>query len=584
MQFVSPRPHYLLLALLASLGSGGCSTGRDAEPGIPPTLVRGAANEFNVLLVTLDSTRADHLGAYGRRKAQTDNLDRLARRGLRFGDAVTSAPLTLPAHASIFTGRYPPSHGVRHDRGYRLDPAQRTLAETLQDAGYTTAAFVSSFRLDRRFGLNQGFDVYDDAVAGRRQSSELLERTASEVTEKAAKWIRQRLDNPEPFFAWIHYNDPHAPYRAPESLARQFPGSPYDAELANVDFEIGRLLDALTESGHRERTIIVVTGDHGEALGGHGEKGHGLLLHESTLRVPLILTVPAIFDGPFRVDDAVVSVVDIFPTIVELLGLDGAPEVDGVSLLTAGDKEDRGVYVEATSPYLDYGWSALTGLRYHRTKILSGGRPHRFTLDEAFVETEEDDAAHTSREVELLKRLVGGRMSLGEKSIADSPLADPMDKLDFVARIEQARTAQEQGRLEQALSLLREVETTSMSRGSREVFDRLASVLDQLGRRDEAMAVIEKSLEVNPSATMWVAKARLSIEDGRLDDAAAAIDSALEIEPDYGAAYIARGDLAAERGDLDRARVDYFRAQNVDAYRAGSMAQERLAGLRRNEP
>ncbi len=584
MQFVSPRPRFLLLAMLTALGAGGCSTEPDAEPGIPPTLVRGAAEGFNVLFVTVDSARADRLGVYGRRKARTDNLDRLARRGLRFGDAVTSAPLSLPAHASIFTGRYPPNHGVRHDHGYRLDSSQRTLAESLRDAGYRTAAFTSSFRLDRRFGLNQGFDVYDDAVAGRRQSSELLERTAFEVTEKAAKWIRQRLDNPEPFFAWVHYNDPHAPYRAPEKFARQFQGSPYDAELANVDFEIGRLLDALTVSGHRDRTLIVVTGDHGEALGDHAEHGHGLLLHESTLRVPLILTVPAIFDGPFLVDDAVVSVVDIFPTIVELLGLDGVPEVDGISLMSADASDNRGVYVEATSPYLDYGWSSLTGLRYHRTKILSGGKPHRFSLDEAFVESEDKIAKHTVDDVELLDRLVGNRVLLGEKYIADSPIADPMDKLEFVARIDQARQEQEQGRLEEALTLLREVGPNSGSRGSREVLDRLASVLDQLGRREEALAMIEKSLELRPSATMWVAKARLSIEDGRLDDAAAAIDSAIEVEPDYGAAYIARGDLAAERGDLDRARVDYFRAQNVDAYRAGSIAQERLAGLRRNEP
>ncbi len=576
MKFVSPRPRFLLLAMLAALGAGGCSTEPDAEPGIPPTLVRGAAEDFNVLFVTVDSARADRLGVYGNRKARTENLDRLARRGLRFGDAVTSAPLSLPAHASIFTGRYPPNHGVRHDRGYRLDPKQRTLAESLRDAGYRTAAFISSFRLDRRFGLNQGFDVYDDAVAGRRQSSELLERTAFEVTEKAAKWIRQRLDNPEPFFAWIHYNDPHAPYRAPERFARQFQGSPYDAELANVDFEIGRLLDALTVSGHRDRTLIVVTGDHGEALGDHAEQGHGLLLHESTLRIPLILSVPAIFDGPFLVDDTVVSVVDIFPTLVELLGLNAMPEIDGVSLLAADASESRGVYVEATSPYLDYGWSALSGLRYHRSKILFGGEPHRYDLNDEFVETEAKVGSIAPQEIELLDRLVGGESRMGEGQVAD-----PMDKLEIVARIDQARRDQEQGRLEQALTLLREVESSS---GSREVFDTLASVLDQLGRRDEALAMIEKSLDLSPSATMWVAKARLSIEDGRLDDAAAAIDSALEVESDYGAAYIARGDLAAARGDLDRARVDYFRAQNVDAYRAGSMAQERLAGLRRNEP
>ncbi len=579
MQFVSPRRRYLLLALLAALGTVGCSTGPDAERGIPPTLVRGAAKDYNVLFVTIDSARADHFGTYGSSEAQTDNLDRLARRGLRFGDAVTSAPLTLPAHASIFTGRYPPNHGVRHDRGYRLDPAQQTLAESLREAGYHTAAFVSSFRLERRFGLNQGFDVYDDAVAGRRRSSESLERTASEVTDKATKWIRQRLDNPEPFLAWVHYNDPHAPYRAPERFARQFVGRPYDAEIANVDFEIGRLLEALAASGHRERTLIVVTGDHGEALGDHAEQGHGFLLHESTLRVPLIFTAPSIFRGPFLVDDTVVSVVDILPTIVELLGLEGVPEADGNSLLAAAGDVDRGVYVEATSPYLDYGWSALTGLRYHRSKILFGGTSHRYDLNEEFLETETEAGAIAPGEKELLDRLVGAEARLGEAHVAD-----PMDKLGFVARIEQARLAQEQGRLAEAMSLLREVESTSMSRGSREVFDRLASVLDQLGRRDEALAMIDKSLEVSPSATMWVARARLKIEEGRLDDAAEAIERAIEVESDYGAAYIARGDLAAARGDVDLARRDYFQAQNVDAYRAGSIAQERLAGLRRDEP
>ncbi|MFP3940102.1 MAG: sulfatase, partial [Thermoanaerobaculia bacterium] len=270
--------------------SRGAASRPAPEPELPPP---GAAAGYNLLLVTLDTTRADHLGAYGDAGAETPNLDRLAAGGLRFTDAVTPVPMTLPAHATLLTGLDPPGHGVRINGRFVLGQEHETLAEALRRAGYETAAFVSSFVLDRRFGLAQGFDRYDARLETTRAAAfaPQTERSAEAVTDAAVEWLEGRRaagGEGRPVFLWVHYFDPHDPYEPPEPFASRFADRPYAGEIAYVDRELGRLLASLERTGLAGRTVVVATADHGESLGEHGERYHSRTLYEGAVRVPLI--------------------------------------------------------------------------------------------------------------------------------------------------------------------------------------------------------------------------------------------------------------------------------------------------------
>ena len=258
--------------------------------------MQGACSGCNVLLITIDTLRSDRVGAFGGPANLTPTLDRLAASGLRFTRAYSSAPLTLPSHTSILTAVSPPVHGIRTNGLFRLGANLPTLATVLKAAGYRTGAFVGAFVLDARFGLNRGFDVYDDRYGEKHAGGDTddAERRAEEVIKPATAWIlgntnpKSQIPNP---FAWVHLYDPHEPYRAPEPYASQH--APYDAEVAYTDAMVGRMLADL-EAAHRlDRTLVVVAADHGESLGEHGERSHGVFAHEPTLRVPWIMAGPA---------------------------------------------------------------------------------------------------------------------------------------------------------------------------------------------------------------------------------------------------------------------------------------------------
>jgi arylsulfatase A-like enzyme len=305
--------------------------------GTQPACGRGdrpAARPPNILLVTIDTLRADRIGI-----GVAPTIDRLAASGLRFTSARTAAPLTLPSHTTIHTGLLPPAHGVRENGVGALSAAHRTLATLLKGTGYRTAAFVGAFVLDRRFGLAQGFDTYDDQIPRDPDATERLEaeRPASAVVDRALAWLRtlpgeSRIPNPEsrvadsqspipnPFFVWIHLYDPHAPYDPPPEF-RARTKTPYDGEIAYADSQIARVLDALRASAAIDRTLIVIAGDHGEALGAHGERTHGMLLYDSTLLVPLVIAAPASMGyRPTTIGEAV-SLAEIAPTILRAAGV-----------------------------------------------------------------------------------------------------------------------------------------------------------------------------------------------------------------------------------------------------------------------
>lgn len=355
------------LALLALLLCGG---------GLLLLLRRGGGSQpWNVLVITLDTTRADRLGAYGYRRARTPNLDRLAREGVLFSDCYASVPLTLPSHSSLFTGRYPIATNVRNNGNYFLPEGETTLAEVLRDRGYDTRAVIAAFVLLSKFGLNQGFATYDDSL----DTHEMLRNYKSEIRadavyEKFSSWPGQ--SGGRPFFYWIHFYDPHTPYQPPPEQAAHFPGNPqglYDGEIAYTDAWVGRILDHLRERGMLERTLVVVAGDHGEAFGEHHEHGHGIFCYEETLRVPLIVHAPRRFK-PRRVASRV-GLVDVMPTVLDALGLPVPAGVQGRSFLSClqGDRprNERPVYFESLYGLEEMNWAPLTGLLQGDYKYVS---------------------------------------------------------------------------------------------------------------------------------------------------------------------------------------------------------------------
>ncbi len=362
----------LTLRRLAILGLvGGLQTGCAAPAARP-----------NILLISVDTLRPDRLGCYGATTVETPAIDHLAASGVRFANAFTPAPLTLPAHATLLTGVEPWRHGIV-DNGIPASEAfPRTLAERLSERGYDTAAFVSAYVLHSTFGLNRGFDRYDDGVAADGALDQLFHATApaDERVEQALRWLRTRdRGEDSPFFVWLHLFDPHAPYQPPQSFSRRYAGRPYDGEVAFVDSQIGRLMRGLQSLQLDENTVVVLTADHGESLGEHGEQTHGVLLYDATLRVPLIVRpVGGHRGGEVHLGD--VTLADVAPTLLGLVGLDLQGQVDGIDLLARPMAGPRALGAISEGPRRRMGWASLVAVRHHPWKYIHGPRPELFDL------------------------------------------------------------------------------------------------------------------------------------------------------------------------------------------------------------
>jgi len=374
------------------------------EPG-------GSAEARRVVLVTIDTLRADHVGCYGHRTSHTPTLDSLAAGGVRFARAFSPVPITLPAHVSLMTGLDPPRHGVRHNSTFQLGDAVPTLAERLRGEGFATAAFVGAVVLDRQYGLSRGFDVYDDEMAPRRASGEhgFAERTADSVVDAVLAWLEQA---PDSFFLWVHVYDPHANYDPPAGFRAAFPTHPYLAEIAFVDAQLGRLFAEVGARFDPGETLLAVTSDHGEALGQHGEVTHSMGVYDATQRVPLLLAGAGLPAG--RVVEPAVSLVDLAPTILSIAGASALAETDGNDLLPriAGDAASAPAYLETLAPQLDFGWSPLLGLVDGRHKYIRAPRPELYDLVEDPGELR-DLAAERPELVAELDRALETRLARG---------------------------------------------------------------------------------------------------------------------------------------------------------------------------
>src|SRR3954471_12180815 len=370
------RRALLALAILAAAGGAAWWFLR-ARPARAP---------LNLVIVTLDTTRADRMGAYGAKEVETPAFDRIAREGVLFENAVSAAPLTLPGHSSMFTGKFPPEHGGRDNGGFFLGPEQLTLAELLKSRGYRTGGFVGAYVLDSKWGINQGVDTYYDKFdlsESKGMSLGAIQRPGNEVVDQALPWIEQAAG--QPFFAWVHLYDAHSPYRPPEPFATKYKGHPYNGEIAFADSQVARIIAALERLHLYDRTVVMILGDHGESLGDHGEQSHGFFVYNSTTHVPFAIRSPrTAAAGPHSVADPVRSV-DVMPTALDLLGIAPPGGISGRSLapLLSGAARELNLdaYSEAMYPLHHYGWSDLHALRAGRYKIIDAPRPELFDLD-----------------------------------------------------------------------------------------------------------------------------------------------------------------------------------------------------------
>jgi arylsulfatase A-like enzyme len=425
-------------------------------------------------VVTLDTLRADRLGCYGFRDVATPHLDAIAAEGVLFEQAAATAPMTLPSHASIFTGLIPPHHGVRDNGGFFLEEETVTLAELLQEAGWATGAFIGAWVLDGRWGLDQGFDHYSDRFDLSKYKVVNLgtvQKTGDEVMDLALEWLDTIRS--EKFFAWVHLYDPHTPYEPPEPFADRYPGQPYLGEIAYTDEVVGRLVEWLRDSGLWDRTILVLVGDHGESLREHGEATHTFFIYDATQHVPLIIHTPW---GDRGRSGAQVSTVDLLPTILDLLGLPPLEGADGRSLarlVLHPEAESPGLaYAETYFPRFHYRWQHLRSVRDGTWKFIEAPTPELYDLREDPGETmnlyeDRQDVAEALRnrllrmagdgtqavpdnaslDPETLQRLAAlGYVGGGAPVDPAAVLPDPKDKIGLFARLGEAKAlAREEG-------------------------------------------------------------------------------------------------------------------------------------------
>jgi choline-sulfatase len=583
------RPFAIAISHLPLAMAVACST-----PGETPA--KPAAR--NLVLITIDTLRADHVGAYGWSRAQTATLDGLAKNGARFDRAYAAAPITLPSHATLFTGRYPPGHGAR-DNGLRVSQDVPTIATELNARGFATAAFVAAFPLDHQFGLNRGFDVYGDRLPRGADGRPANERPAADVVNDAISWLRQNSElgtqNSEPgtanaerrtsngarpFFLWVHLFEPHAPYGEPSSLRPAL--ERYDEEISTADREAGRLIAALGSTA--ANTLIVAAGDHGEAFGEHGEYAHSIFVYDTTLRVPLLMAGPGIPAGT-RVADAV-TLADVAPTVMRLLGAPMA-NVDGIDVTPAfahTPLRERELYAESFAPLVEFGWAPLRAVRSAGWKLIAAPKPELFDgqadpgernnaiasqpdvarrlqarVDRYSTDSLNASAAPAGEAAQRLRAL--GYSSGSTNRDPQSSRPDPKDRREAIARIAQVTSGELSGAA--LLAALEGIVRDDPRNAQAQL--RLGYARLQAGDCARAEPAFHAAAASGlPTADVHLGLATCLGQRGDLAGAERALAEAQRIEPDNPAVIANLGLLQASKGDLSAAIQSLTKALAVD--------------------
>jgi choline-sulfatase len=559
--------------LMSGLFFVSCSWAQTQKPAAP-----------NIVVITIDTLRADHLGCYGYKQIRTPNIDGLAGDGIRFERAFTPVPITLPAHTVIFTGTYPTLNGMHDFSGNRLGAEPPTLAALLKEQGYATGAVVGSAVLDSRFGLNRGFDFYYDHFEfNRLQEANLdeMERPGNLVADKALEWLGNNYD--KRFFLWMHLYDPHHPYQPPAPYSDEYKSHPYDGEIAFADAQVGRLISFLKKKGLYEHTLIVLSGDHGEGLGEHGEKTHGFFIYNSTLHVPLIIHLPSRTTS--RSVTATVSLADVTPTILDALKIGIPRQVQGQTLLpllsNKKSADSRSLYSETFLPRLHFNWSELRGLELEKYHYIDAPKPELYDLSK---DPHELDNLFSQKKAvsEQMKAKLDGLIheytpgaELAEKTALDPALMERLKSLGYAGFSGGGNEKAKSSDLADPKDRIQTYELIS---------DGMAD--SQHGRYAESVEKLNSALKTDPDSVP--VHYLLGLDYYRLQNYPEAITQfqrVLQLSPDYALAVFQLGLSYARAGDADRAIQTLQRALQLDptnfsaAYNLGAVyVQQRRVG------
>ncbi|MEW5804840.1 MAG: sulfatase-like hydrolase/transferase [bacterium] len=560
-----------------------------------------AAHSPNILLITIDTLRADHVRCYGYEAIKTPHIDDLARNGVLFTNAFSPVPLTLPSHASIMTGQYPIRHGIHNNGNFSLPEPANTLSEILQSNGYATGAIIASWVLASYCGLNQGFGSYDDNIgdnAGKMgKQHDQLSRTGEVITDLAEKWLLQ--NHKKPFFLWVHYFDPHFPYDAPAPFDTLYKNLPYDGEIAFTDQCLGHLFAKMQEQGIMDNTLIILAGDHGEGLWEHNEQGHGLFIYDTTLKVPLIMRYPKLFQRGKKVT-SLVSTIDIMPTIVESLKIRSKEtSIQGrslVPLITGEKKTIRPIlYCQSLYPQLNFNWSSLEGIiTSDGWKYIQAPNPEIYNLKDDPEEKTNLYAKHLQKANHLQKELLSLKKDLSGKSDplctarqtvlspetgeklralgyfsgvrnkaitqtgeqSASSLPDPKDMVQVLVQIDRAREFDATGQPDKAIKVYKEV--ISQDPNNIMAHHCLGLAYRSLGKPDMAVPEIRKVAEMDPEYYNCLdLLGTLYDQLAMPENAIQAYEQALEIDPSHAAIHNHLGIVYLKMNALDRAKEEF---------------------------
>ncbi|MGD2086697.1 MAG: sulfatase-like hydrolase/transferase [Candidatus Aminicenantes bacterium] len=606
------KGYFFVILLLCLIWWGvSCkeSAGGEAKGPHPPQpkktqRLKVPGKDFNILLITLDTLRADRLSVYSDKYVKTPNIDRLAAKSFIFTRAFSHNPVTLPAHTNILTGTTPRFHGISDNTGFRLEDRFLTIAEYLKEAGYHTGAFIGAFPLDSRFGLNQGFDLYDDQYGTHNQLEFFfVERPAQKVIEPAVQWISQQRSGPgkHKWFAWVHLFDPHQPYLPPAPYHKEYRHDLYSGEVAYTDASLKVLFDFLEDDGLPEDTVIVVTGDHGEALGEKGEKTHAYFAYNNTILIPLLLYIPdtVTSEKGIKIDENVCHA-DIFPTICDILHRDIPGHLQGESLLPlienhlnggSGSRNPRMIYFESLTPYLNRGWAPLRGFVRGDIKFIDLPIIEVYNIKDDIHETRNialgPNIKQLKRDLVKLKNDLKGK-SMMQRSARISPQErKKLESLGYISGTPSAKSRvfteaedlktmlplqnrmltavanYRTGGTRQAVTQLRSI--VEESPGFVLVYRHMATIYQETGQVGKAIEILEYGLKKNPGNTELMSKLGIMLAEARQPDKAIEILNVCikknPFNPDnfnfLGVAYYKKGNAA-------KAMENYRKALELD--------------------